>query len=415
MTTARAGNGNSASERLQRLLGDKALRPLRRRLRRHFERSDPARMGTQLRLGNLAPCEYEVLSSLMGRPLRISTSIQVDIPTVDAALAAAGLAPSLRAALEDLDGAIVHGPTARAEATARWSAVALECGHDDLATLLASAHGAGLLKRLARGNTDAAARLRDSADRVLARLPEGGIPRAQLAAETLGDAHGLDNGAAVASLVLAVLRQAVPHDGQGLEQPADERVRAVWAKSGVLVNELARPALVLNLPIAGRGYALAGEAMYLSLRTLVRRPPEFALAGAPVFVCENPNIVAIAADQLGARCKPLVCTEGMPAAAQRTLLSQLAATGAEFVFHGDFDWPGVRIANHVMNAFHALPWRMGTADYVQAATTQKASYPLTGTPTSASWDASLEPAMRAYAIAIAEESVAKSLLTDLRI
>ena len=31
-----------------------------------------------------------------------------------------------------------------------------------------------------------------------------------------------------------------------------------------------------------------------------------------VFVCENPSVVAAAADRLGRRCRPLLCTEGSP-------------------------------------------------------------------------------------------------------
>ena len=70
-------------------------------------------------------------------------------------------------------------------------------------------------------------------------------------------------------------------------------------------------------------------------------------------VCENPNLVAIAADALGTRCAPLVCTDGMPAAAQRCLLSQLATAGAQTFYHGDFDWPGLHIGNYVMREYGA--------------------------------------------------------------
>jgi uncharacterized protein (TIGR02679 family) len=57
----------------------------------------------------------------------------------------------------------------------------------------------------------------------------------------------------------------------------------------------------------------------------------------------------------------MVCTDGMPAAAQRTLLAQLAAGGATLRYHGDFDWPGINIGNFVMQAFGAMPWRFGAA------------------------------------------------------
>lgn len=91
--------------------------------------------------------------------------------------------------------------------------------------------------------------------------------------------------------------------------------------------------------------------------------------GRPVYVCENPNIVAIAADRLGPHCAPLICTDGMPAAAQRTLLTQLARAGARLLYHGDFDWPGLRIANLVIRSFRAEPWRLGAGDYAEHADT----------------------------------------------
>jgi uncharacterized protein (TIGR02679 family) len=182
----------------------------------------------------------------------------------------------------------------------------------------------------------------------------------------------------------------------------------------VLVNELARPALVLNLPLEGGGHLAgeAGEPAYAALRRLLRAPPRLAVAGRPVYVCENPNLVAVAADRLGPRCAPLVCTEGMPAAAQRTLLAQIAKAGTQLFYHGDFDWPGIRIANVVMRDFGAAPWRFGAADYAAAAGTASGQA-LTGAPVAASWDAALAPSMQRHGLAIPEEGVATALLRDL--
>ena len=138
------------------------------------------------------------------------------------------------------------------------------------------------------------------------------------------------------------------------------------------------------------------------------------MADQAVFVCENPNLVAIAADRLGVRCAPLVCTDGMPGAAQRTLLSQLAQAGARLRYHGDFDWPGVQIANHVMCTWGAHPWRLGALDYEAAAAgAPHARRDLPDAGIVASWDASLAPAMQRLGLAIAEEAVAAPLLGDL--
>jgi uncharacterized protein (TIGR02679 family) len=404
-------------ERLLRLLGGDTLADLRRRLRRHYERADPAAPSGALRLGNVSAHEYAALAALMGRRPRRAQSIQIDVAAIDANLSRAGIAPFLKAALERLDGPIAHLPTVRAETAARWAAVADGARHPGLGELLQTPAGLGLLKRLARQDPEAAARLRDRADLVLQRLPVPGQPRAQLAAETLGDAHALDNGEPAATLVLAVLRQSGP-PGEEAPTPdlAEEDRRTLWARAGVLVNELARPALFLNLPLEDKGKSgLAGEAgepAYITLRGLLRAPPRLAVAGCPVYVCENPNLVAIAADRLGPRCAPLVCTDGMPAAAQRTLLAQLAKGGARLLYHGDFDWPGIRIGNLVMRDFGAEPWRFATADYAMAAGPGQA---LAGTPVAAAWDAALAPAMEQRGLATAEEAVAADLLLDLQV
>src|SRR5690606_25283358 len=86
--------------------------------------------------------------------------------------------------------------------------------------------------RLAGRDPQRAAQLLESVDRVIGRLPARGQPLAQLAAAELGDAHALDAGQAVATLVLRAF---------GLEQSAVDGVRArdQWARLGITVNELA--------------------------------------------------------------------------------------------------------------------------------------------------------------------------------
>src|SRR5512145_3365688 len=155
------------NERLLRLLGGDTLAGLRRRLRRHYERADPAAPSGPIRLANVSAHEYEALAALMGRRPRRAQSIQIDVAVIDANLSRAGIAPSLKAALERLDGPIPHLPTVRAESAARWAAVAGGARHPGLAQLLQTPAGLGLLKRLARQDSEAAARLRNRADLVL--------------------------------------------------------------------------------------------------------------------------------------------------------------------------------------------------------------------------------------------------------
>lgn len=132
-----------------------------------------------------------------------------------------------------------------------------------------------------------------------------------------------------------------------------------------------------------------------------------------VFVCENPSIVAIAADRLGASSAPLICTDGMPSAAQRTLISQLAVAGARLRYHGDFDWPGLTIGNFVTAVLGAQPWRFGVDDYLAAAC-QGGESRLSGGRVEAGWDPRLAAAMVDRGLAVHEEAVAEILLDDLR-
>jgi len=85
------------------------------------------------------------------------------------------------------------------------------------------------------------------------------------------------------------------------------------------------------------------------------------------------------------------------------LLTQLAKAGARLRYHGDFDWPGLRIGNHVVGEYGAMPWRFGAVEYaavVQAA--PRPGRPLDGPEVAASWDEMLAPAMRTHQLSIAE-------------
>jgi uncharacterized protein (TIGR02679 family) len=104
----------------------------------------------------------------------------------------------------------------------------------------------------------------------------------------------------------------------------------------------------------------------------------------------------------------------MPAAAQRCLLSQLTRAQAHLCCHGDFDWPGLHIGNHVMREYGATSWRFDVADYVAAVQTAPGlAQRLDGRSIEASRDEALAAAMREHGVVIAEEAVAAALLSDL--
>lgn len=418
-------------DRLRRLLGGAELASLRLRMRRYFERVDNGASGDFLTLTQLSATEHEALALLTGRPSRPSGSARIDVRQLDAALTEAGIAGSLRAALELIDGPIENRVAHRNGIQAQWDNVTRHGRwHVALSDWVVTPAALRLLKRLTRQNPAIAQQLLERADIVLRRLPADGVPLSQLAAETLGNAHALDSGEPTATIILAAWRHLESRQTSGMNSLEDnedndaqddcrlphERIRDIWARSGVLVNELARPVLFLNLPVADHNVTVGtpGEPAYLSLRKLLRTPPVWAVSGVTVFVCENPNLVAIVADRLGAASAPLVCTDGMPSAAQRTLLTQLQRAGAHLMYHGDFDWPGLQIANHVRRAWQVNLWRFSAKDYEVAVTNAPHTrHNLSGACVAASWDPALMLAMQHHGIAIAEESVAANLLEDL--
>jgi uncharacterized protein (TIGR02679 family) len=398
-----------AAERLERLLGGAGLQRLRARLRSRFERGSAA--GTVV-LAGLDEVERDALCGLLGRRSRTAASMRFEIVELDTVLRRAGLADSLRDALELLDGPIVDSAAMRAEADRRWRSLCDEVADPRLAALVGTSRGLGLLKRLSARDAQACLNMCRQAGQVLARLPVPMITRSQLAADVLGDAHALDPGRPVATIVLAALRKQRREEVDPVEQ--EDSDRSVWAAAGVLVNELARPVLFLNLPTASGIQGERGEPSYLSLRALLRVPPPWRVDGRDVFVCENPGIVAIIADALGEQAPPLVCTDGMPAAAQRTLLTQLRSAGAVLRYHGDFDWAGIAIGNFVMAQFGAAPWRFRTADYVEAVQLAPTSTARVGAERcDALWDSNLAMVIAKHGLAIHEEAVTAALLGDL--
>jgi len=331
----------------------------------------------------------------------------------------------------------------------------------------------GLLRRLA-GTPQAGEALMAAAVQVLDALPADSVPISVFAARVHGDGHGLDADRPLSTLLLDAVallgRSTGTVDGGDLADSADDgdmaeadgadrgdlagsdgrevagdvggdRVgdgpdgvagrsarsarsaewrREAWAEVGVLVSELALPVLTLGLPgdrhsVTGRVLELwraAGEPVHLSLRHLVRDPPDLgALVGADVFVCENPAVVSAAADRLGARCRPLVCVGGMPAAAAASLLRLLADAEAVLRYHGDFDWGGLAIANTVTTRFGAVPWRYDRAHYERALRPGLAT--LTDRRIDARFDPDLADALGEHRRRVEEEAVLDDLLADL--
>lgn len=426
-------------DRLQRLLGGSECARLRLKLRARFERGA---LADEFILTGLSPVERRAIEGLLGRAPKLAGSIRLSHQELDHAIRRAGLGESVRQALERLDGPIVDRRAEQARIEEGWNALLAATCDVRLRAMLSQSNGVGLLKRCAGGVPARGTLLLERAARVLARLPAQGISRAQLAAEVLGDAHALDPGESIAALVLRACRAVMTSSSSESDQDAaasqsefvedvsadadddeelDRSIRSQWAGVGVAVNELSAPVLLLNIPVIGdsssdeivRAASKDAQPVHLSLRTLLRSAPTWDVANVVVSVCENPSIVAAAADRLHTTCAPLLCTDGMPGAAQRILMQELAEAGAILRYHGDFDWAGVRIGNFVMNQCKAIPWRFGADDYL--ATSNFIGRPLDpNANVVASWDVALADAMIAQGREVHEEQLIDVLLDDLR-
>jgi uncharacterized protein (TIGR02679 family) len=243
--------------------------------------------------------------------------------------------------------------------------------------------------------------------------------RGDLATRVTGTAHGLDDNTVLSRFVLRGLARALDAEPP---ECAPER-RALWRAAGVAPDEVSSTVLTYGLRPVGSGWrerALLERSRWhteshLTLREL--HALELALPqGTVVYVCENPRVVEAAAD---ARCAAaLVCTAGSAATVVLELLDTLAAAGHQLRYHGDFDWPGIALANRIVRRYGALPWRMAAADYEELATRSQSlgipPFPLTGPAIDADWDADLAPAMASLNSALHEESALEWLVTDLQ-
>jgi len=374
--------------------------------------------GGTLRLADPSEAERRAVEQILGRAPGRGRALSVPVDALEQVLQRGRLAPDLRSALAALRGPLRDLVGERRTAAERWGGLLAElrgrrCAVPGWVEELAAT---GLLKRLSEGDPERARALMDRAFEVLERLPASGLSLSRLAAETLGDAHGLDPGRPVGTLVRRALVL-----GQGPEaSESGEGDQELWAGAGVLLGGgITSLALVLSLPAVGssptdqrlRIATAAGDPCYLTLRQLVRDQPRWDGEGTEVHICENPALVAEAAGRLGAASRPLVCTRGQPSAAVGILLRQLAAAGARLRYHGDFDWPGIRIANAVIARYGARPWRLSAADYLAAPRTGK---PLLGDPVAPNWDPDLAAAMRERGEAVEEECLVETLLAELR-
>jgi uncharacterized protein (TIGR02679 family) len=369
--------------------------------------------------------ERRAIAGLLGRPVRAGTaSVAVQLGDLDATLLRAGDGWDLEAVVEIAVGPLpdrVGDQRRRRQAIA----VALTQARQQLRDGGRGPDGGDWVDRwLAELDRGLGARLHGrgelhlvpTAARVLARLPAGELPLPALAAAVTGDTKAL----AGTPLESLVLRGLAARAGEPRPVTAAER-RALWESVGVVPDDLASQVLVLGLPVAADGplggwlaeAARVGLPFRVTLHQLARAPLTVA-APQVVSVCENPAVLRAAAERFGSAAAPLVCTEGRPSVACLRLLAALRAGGCQLRYHGDFDWSGLRIAASLLSDQGAVPWHLGTADYLAAVASVEGERPaLRGAPAASPWDPQLAEAMAQHGVVIHEEDVLERLLADL--
>lgn len=392
--------------------------------RRSLERTGGDLSG-QVSLAGPDEAERRAIIGITGQYRAATTGrISVRLADLDAAVRAAtgggliDLLTALHGPVRDRPAERAAGAAARAELERLVRGSRLHDEHHWYRAWLDGIAGDGTLTRLiGAGQRERLVQAVAVLERLAAR-PPGAPPvlLAELAAVVTGDTKALNHPGVLSSLVLRAF--AAKTGAEERPESAEER-RLLWEADDVVPDDLASRVLVLNLPAAGDGLgewltgaAARGTPFQVTLHQLVTLPIRVP-GGVVVRVCENPAVLRRAAADLGAGSAPLVCGEGRPSAAFHRLARAITGGGGELRYHGDFDWPGVSIADDVIRRHGARPWRMSAADYLAGAALDGEHLPLAGQRAATPWDLELGEVMAATGRVVYEESVAGALISDL--
>lgn len=364
--------------------------------------------------------EQRLLSDLVGRSV-LRDRAQLDLAALDTRLRTRAGIGLVEAAESVLRRTLTDRPAARAAAAARrdeprvayqdWMADHPDFAEPRLDDWLGGLHRDGVLTR----DRDPVGLVRSALEVLWARRgslrgePEAPIARTQLAAELLGDAHALDDDRRLAAVVLRAGRALQVSEGAST-------LREEWERLGVVTDRVSTTCLTLGLaaaepatPVGARlqPYREQHAILHLTWRDL-DEGCQFA-SGQTVLVSENPRVVEAAAE-LEVRGAAFVSTGGRPSLLTLEVLARLRSAQARLLYHGDFDWPGLAIANDLVRRVGVEPWRMSADDYLAL----PARLPLGGSRVEASWDGELSAAMDHRGLAVHEEAALPGLLDDLR-
>lgn len=398
--------------RLRSLLGGEAWAWWRDRARKALEERRP--VPATITLSNPTAAEREAANRLFGTPGAIGP-IRVRTAALETLLRDAGIADDVPCALIALGGPVRDLPAERQAASDEWMKV-----HRMLRERLArfaelqqldALVEAGLLLRLSANQTRDAEALIQQAEQVLLSLETAPkpLPLAVLSARSFGDAHALDRDRSLGRFVLRL--KGLGQDDSALGW------RAAWNGIGVTADNVSASALTLNLPTRGDGRlarvlaAMRGEPVRLTARQLEADGGPFLVQGTRVFVCENPTVVAQAANSLGAECPPMVCVDGWPTTPTLMLLQRLERDGGVLVYQGDADWPGLLIQAELRRHVNLRPWRL-TANGLRECR-DRPGPPLEGAQIATDWEPELSTVLLERARALHEETVVDLLIADL--
>ncbi|MEO7015586.1 MAG: TIGR02679 family protein [Leifsonia sp.] len=402
------------------------------RLRRILQTPDTAWLLTRLRTrleqkGSLAGTvtkesattgERVAASRLVGRPIRSGSSASVPLDMLDAKLRQGAWPDGLESAVVALTGPVV-GPDARRAEREAWLEASLALrrvanAHPHVADWADQAERTGALKRLTLTPAEAKA-LAVQVLTLADALPAEGEVLGVLAARLFADAHALDSKTTLGGLAVG-LAAAI---GRVPFQSGAHVRRTAWLSCGVVVDDLSSTVIALGLPggtTSSTARSLAalsesGQPAVLTYRQLA--VDDIGACPEVVWVCENPAVVASAADRYGKAAAAVVCVNGQPGAAVVRLLTQLVEGGSSLRYHGDFDAGGISIARTLARNVPWVPWRFDESHYRAACAAGDSLPTFAGIVGETPWDRGLAAAMDEFRLRVEEESVLHELLQDL--
>jgi len=292
---------------------------------------------------------------------------------------------------------------AKVEDTIRTACEQAGIGDLDLLTTGRGRHAVTRFLNAAGDTAIETARNAVSIAATILRLPDG--ERVDRRFLVPGNPHALDEGP-LPNLVLAMLTSAGRVSTEG---PTRQR----WEQAGVDFDDIMGGLAMTGVLPTGWSAPL-GAIVTIPPRELARAEWAPTSAHNPIFVTENPSILAAAADMAEAESLDhvrVVCTLGTPSGNELAALARLAGQGWRLIGRFDFDPAGINHTNAFLDQVPgATTWRMAATDYDHLT----ATVPFTGKLSPTPWDPKLHERMTSTGMAAFEEDLIDPVLNALR-